>query len=92
MAPLSRAETTDLVRALASPGVPDSLLATLGEEAWRASDGNAFVVVEVMHALREGAPVPGPRVYPSRTGSELSSGGGLTGSPAEAADWSLPRP
>jgi DNA-binding SARP family transcriptional activator/tetratricopeptide (TPR) repeat protein len=64
VAPLSRAETTDLVRALASPGVPDSLLATLGEEAWRASDGNAFVVVEVMHALREGAPVPGPRGLP----------------------------
>ena len=40
---------------------PIPLLANLAEEAWRASDGNAFVVVEVMHALREGAPVPGAR-------------------------------
>jgi DNA-binding SARP family transcriptional activator len=64
VAPLSRDDTTELVRALAPAGMPESLLATLGEEAWRASDGNAFVVVEVMHALREGAPVPGSRGLP----------------------------
>jgi DNA-binding SARP family transcriptional activator len=59
LAPLSRVDTVALVRALAPPGLSDPLLADLAEEAWRASDGNAFVVVEVMHALREGAPLPG---------------------------------
>src|SRR5262245_2911579 len=62
--PLSRADTAGLVRALASPGIPDSLLAELAEEAWRASDGNAFVIVEVMHAVREGAPVRGAQGLP----------------------------
>jgi predicted ATPase len=59
LGPLSRADTTALVRVLATPGIPPALLADLADEAWRVSDGNAFVVVEVMHALREGAVVPG---------------------------------
>src|SRR5262249_48803341 len=46
VAPLSRVDTAGLVRALASPGIPDALLAELAREAWRASDGDAFVIVE----------------------------------------------
>src|SRR5262245_13772178 len=49
MGPLSRADTAALVRVLAPPGLPDPLLADLANEAWRASDGNALVVVEMMH-------------------------------------------
>ena len=64
VAPLSQSDTTALVRTLAPPGMPDPLLATLAQEAWRASDGNAFVVVEVMHAFREGAPVRGAEGLP----------------------------
>jgi DNA-binding SARP family transcriptional activator/tetratricopeptide (TPR) repeat protein len=52
--PLSRADTAALVRALAPTGLPAELVSHLAQEAWRVSDGNAFVVVEVMHALREG--------------------------------------
>jgi DNA-binding SARP family transcriptional activator len=57
--PLSRADTTALVRVLAPPGIPESLVVSIAEEAWRVSDGNAFVMVEVMHALRDGATVAG---------------------------------
>ena len=67
VAPLSRADTTALVRVLAPPGIPDSLVVTLAEEAWRVSDGNAFVVVEVMHALRDGATVAGAPGLPLPT-------------------------
>jgi tetratricopeptide (TPR) repeat protein len=64
VAPLSRVDTTALVRVLAPPGIPDTMISTLAQEAWRVSDGNAFVIVEVMHALREGAPVPGGQGRP----------------------------
>src|SRR5262249_48772029 len=57
LAALSRADTAALARVLAPPGTPDQRLAELAEEAWRVSDGNAFVVVEAMHALREGTTV-----------------------------------
>jgi DNA-binding SARP family transcriptional activator len=69
--PLSQGDTTALVRALAAPGIPDPLLAALAQEAWRASDGNAFVIVEVMHAFREGAPIRGAEglSLPARVGS-----------------------
>jgi tetratricopeptide (TPR) repeat protein len=55
--PLSRADTATLVRALAPAGLPERMVAYLAQDAWRVSDGNAFVVVEVMHALREGQTV-----------------------------------
>jgi DNA-binding SARP family transcriptional activator/tetratricopeptide (TPR) repeat protein len=61
--PLSRADTTALVQALAPPGLPGQLVSHLALDAWRVSDGNAFVVVEVMHALREGQILSGePRL------------------------------
>jgi DNA-binding SARP family transcriptional activator len=67
VAPLSRADTAALVRALAPPRVPDVLLDTLAEQAWRTSEGNAFIVVEVMHALHEGATVSGAPDLPLPT-------------------------
>jgi hypothetical protein len=67
VAPLCRADTAALVRALAPPRVPDVLLDTLAEQTWRTSDGNAFIVVEVMHALHEGATVSGAPDLPLPT-------------------------
>jgi tetratricopeptide (TPR) repeat protein len=61
---LSRADTAALVQALVPPGLPGQLAAYLGQDAWRVSDGNAFVVVEVMHALREGQTVSGAQRLP----------------------------
>jgi DNA-binding SARP family transcriptional activator/tetratricopeptide (TPR) repeat protein len=52
--PLSRADTVALVEALAPPSLPQPLVTQLAQDAWRLSDGNAFVVVELMHALRAG--------------------------------------
>lgn len=57
VAALSRVDTGALVRALAPPGLPDQLVAYVAQDAWRVSDGNPFVVIEVMHALREGQTV-----------------------------------
>ena len=54
VSPLSRSDTIALVEALAPPGLPRQLVSQLAQDAWRISDGNAFVVVEVMHALRAG--------------------------------------
>ena len=54
---LSRADTTALVQALAPSGLPAQLVAHIAQDAWRVSDGNPFVVIEVMHALREGQTV-----------------------------------
>jgi len=62
--PLSRAETAALVQALAPPGLSGPLVTHLAQDVWRVSDGNAFVVVEVMHALREGQTVSGAQRLP----------------------------
>src|SRR5262245_23914432 len=62
--PLSRADTAALVQALAPPGLPHQLVSHLTQDAWRVSDGNAFVVVEVMHALREGQTLSGEQRLP----------------------------
>jgi DNA-binding SARP family transcriptional activator/tetratricopeptide (TPR) repeat protein len=61
---LSRADTVALVQALTPPGLADDLVAHLAQDVWRVSDGNAFVVVEVMHALREGQTVSGTQQLP----------------------------
>jgi tetratricopeptide (TPR) repeat protein len=61
---LSRADTAALVQALAPPGLPGQLRSHIAQDAWRVSDGNAFVVVEVMHALREGQTLSGERHLP----------------------------
>jgi tetratricopeptide (TPR) repeat protein len=51
---LSRTDTQTLVRALAKRGSPPRSIARIGEQVWTASEGNPFVVVELMRALREG--------------------------------------
>src|SRR5262249_51344483 len=57
--PLSHPDTIALARGLGPPDIPEPLLGSLAQEAWRVSDGNAFVVIELMHALRPGANVSG---------------------------------
>ena len=60
VAPLSRGATLRLVRALSSRTDGPSALASVGEEVWRASEGNPFVVVETMRALQHGVPLSRP--------------------------------
>src|SRR5262249_26623486 len=60
LVPLSRAETATLVRALARVGSDGGAIARLGEQIWRASEGNPFMVVETMQALDQGTDVPAP--------------------------------
>jgi DNA-binding SARP family transcriptional activator/energy-coupling factor transporter ATP-binding protein EcfA2 len=55
--PLSRADTAALVKVLSPSGLPTQLVSYLAQDAWRVSDGNPFVIVEVMHVLREGGTV-----------------------------------
>ncbi|MGH7308906.1 MAG: ATP-binding protein, partial [Candidatus Rokuibacteriota bacterium] len=55
LAPLSRPQTADLVRALADRGPAAGARADPTEEVWRLSEGNPFVVVETIRALQEGA-------------------------------------
>ena len=59
LAPLSQAHTVDLVRLLARPGREGPDLIRLGEDIWRLSEGNPFVVVEAMRAVNQGLPSPG---------------------------------
>src|SRR5262249_57212682 len=40
LAPLSQTETVTLVRALSKAGIDDSVVQQVGEQVWRASEGN----------------------------------------------------
>jgi tetratricopeptide (TPR) repeat protein len=51
---LSRRATLRLVHALSSTTSESATLERVGEEVWRASEGNPFVVVETMRALQQG--------------------------------------
>src|SRR5262245_42497937 len=64
---LTRDETITLTRQLAGPS-QTSTLTSLEEEIWRVSEGNPFMVVETMRAMRErgGAPVGGEGLVPAR--------------------------
>ena len=66
LGPLSQAETLTFVQALARAGTDDAAVQRLGDHVWRASEGNAFMIVEMMRMLRGGAiePVPDDRVTP----------------------------
>ena len=55
---LTREETTALTRELAGAS-PTRELAALEEEIWRISEGNPFMVVETVRAVREHAGTPG---------------------------------
>jgi tetratricopeptide (TPR) repeat protein len=54
LSPLSRPDTSSLVRFLTVAGSEARAVARLEEQAWAASEGNPFVVVETVRALREG--------------------------------------
>ncbi len=63
LTPLSRRATLQLVRALSSTTSAPAALDRVGEEVWRASEGNPFVVIETMRALQQGIPL-GPGGLP----------------------------
>jgi DNA-binding SARP family transcriptional activator len=55
---LTRDETAALTRELAGAS-PTPVLAAMGEEIWRVSEGNPFMVVETVRAMREHRGAPG---------------------------------
>src|SRR5262249_8412094 len=55
LAPLSRDDMTALVQSLAARGRAMDVTSALAERIWGASNGNAFVVVETLRALEQGA-------------------------------------
>ncbi len=54
LGPLSQAETLTFVQALARAGTDDDTVQRLGDHVWRASEGNAFMIVETMRMLHGG--------------------------------------
>jgi DNA-binding SARP family transcriptional activator len=68
LGPLSRADTSALVRLLARGIRDDAALAHLQEQVWTASEGNPFMVVETMRVRDEGKPslTPGGLPLPER--------------------------
>jgi DNA-binding SARP family transcriptional activator len=64
VAPLSRRATLGLVRALSSASSEPAALDRIGQEMWRVSAGNPFVVVETMRALQQGIESGPPGALP----------------------------
>jgi len=54
LSPLSHIHTAELVRALLRRGATEASVERLGEEIWRASEGNPFVIVETVRELVDG--------------------------------------
>jgi tetratricopeptide (TPR) repeat protein len=61
---LSQPETVSLVRTLAKAGTDEAVVARLGEQIWRASEGNPFMIVETVRALEEKGLARAPAVPP----------------------------
>ena len=59
LGPLSRDHTVSLVQALSRRGSNEAAVARLGEQVWRTSGGNPFVVIEAMRAVAQEALSPG---------------------------------
>jgi DNA-binding SARP family transcriptional activator len=59
LGPLSRGDTLSLVQALSRPGSDRAAMARVGEQVWRTSEGNPFVVIEAMRAAAREALSPG---------------------------------
>ena len=53
LSPLTEPETVTLVRSLCRAGTDDASVQRLGEQIWRVSEGNPFMVVETMRARSE---------------------------------------
>jgi DNA-binding SARP family transcriptional activator/tetratricopeptide (TPR) repeat protein len=51
LSPLSQADTGTLARRLARAGTDETALARFGERIWQASEGNPFMIVEMVRAL-----------------------------------------
>ena len=68
LAPLGRADTLALVRALARAGADTAGLQQLGDDIWQSSEGHPFMIVESLRALEQGAPGTGrhPLSLPER--------------------------
>jgi DNA-binding SARP family transcriptional activator len=62
VASLSHGATLRLVRALSSTTSELAAVEAVGEEVWRASEGNPFVVIETMRALQQGISLVGSGV------------------------------
>jgi tetratricopeptide (TPR) repeat protein len=75
LSPLSQAHTVELVRALLRRGAAEASVERMGEEIWRTSQGNPFVIVETARELVEGAgAAPGAgRVLPRRVRDLVSA-------------------
>jgi DNA-binding SARP family transcriptional activator/tetratricopeptide (TPR) repeat protein len=68
LSPLSQVHTVELVRALVRRGAAEVSVERMGEEIWRMSEGNPFVIVETVRDLVEGVEAPGVgrRLVPRR--------------------------
>ena len=64
LAPLSERDTVTLMKALVRSGSDAATMTRLGEQVWRVSDGNPFIVVEAIRALGEGTPPEGTASLP----------------------------
>ena len=53
LSPLSEEETNSLVRAMVSARSDEATVRRLGDRIWRFSEGNAFMAVETLRALRD---------------------------------------
>ena len=55
LSPLSQVHTVALVRSLLRRGAAEASVERLGEQVWRSSEGNPFVIVETVRELLDGA-------------------------------------
>jgi DNA-binding SARP family transcriptional activator len=60
LSPLSRTDTSALVRSISVMSSESQTMARLEEQVWAASEGNPFVIVEMVNALREGTKLEQP--------------------------------
>jgi len=55
LSPLSHVHAIELVRSLLRRGAAEASVERLGEQVWRSSEGNPFVIVETVRELLDGA-------------------------------------
>ncbi|MCC6212510.1 MAG: AAA family ATPase [Burkholderiales bacterium] len=82
LAPLSKAETAALTRALARPGTRERASQDLVDRIWKASEGNPFVVLECMHALGGDAAGSSSAMMPERVRDMIHGHIARLGAPA----------
>ncbi|MBI4593442.1 MAG: AAA family ATPase, partial [Candidatus Rokubacteria bacterium] len=100
--PLGRSDTQSLVHALARAGTASTAVSRLARQVWAASEGNPFVVVEMMRAVEQGtsAPAAGAPGRPEKVQELIAGRLDRLGAPAQqlasvaavighAFDWAL---